>query len=452
MARVNVDGYFDVRITIDKTQAFVDINPPQGGGRNVAAREIIADLENRGVAYGFHLHAIEEAARHVAETAMPARGILAAEGIMPHNGTDAHIEWRIDAEAVSGPLPRRQDGLPDYFKLDKNRLVRAGQELATVTPGLAGSPGKTLIVPVEQIRQIPGRDAAVIAGGGLHLTPDRLRYVAEVDGVAELHNDRLTIQPLTLIDGDIIGGDHVFHGTLVVLGNVSGATIHSRGPLAVRGSVKNSSLRSQGYVLLTQASKTRIISEEDIHVELSLDHCEVVTLKRFIAASGSRVVGGDVTAVGGVAACHIGSEQWPETEITIGGDVYKCIRLHEIEAEIQVSEENTYRIGAALKPLTSVTSEPMPDGKRKMVQTLLDQKRELEQRAGALHAEKRSVQMTHYPENGKVLVSGTVHPGVSINIYGASIIVEEAQSNILFSRNADGKGILSVSCQAARAA
>src|SRR5437879_1596964 len=79
MAQLNADGYFDIRFNQDKTQAFVDIFPPQGGGRNATTLDITTALEKKKIAYGIRHDAICEAVAKVASTAAPVNGVLAAQ-------------------------------------------------------------------------------------------------------------------------------------------------------------------------------------------------------------------------------------------------------------------------------------------------------------------------------------------------------------------------------------
>lgn len=442
MRELNADGYFDVRFSKDRIQAFVDIYPPQGGGRNVSAAEIVAALQNRGVAYGIHAEAIENAARQVASSAVAIHGILAAQGYLPVNGTDAQVAWRIDPALASQPLPLRADGLPDYLRFDPARMVSAGQELATVIPGLPGSPGKTLFAPFEAVPQTPGREAPILAGQGIRVEGNRARFVAEHTGFVELHNERLSVRALSLVEGDIAGGDHVYPGGLIVLGGVDGATVTARGPVAIRGTVQDASIRAAGETFISEAWRSLIVSDAGINLSGTVSDCEVMTPFRIHAVEGTKVAGGALIAAEGIDAFDLGSEAWSPTDAVLGSAAYAALRLRELDSEIHVGEKNAERIGAVLKPLTSIMAEPISAEKRKLVQALMDQKRELEQHIGHLHAEKRARQMAHYADTGAIRVMGRVFPGVRIDAYGARFDVEQCESEVEFHREAGGRHVV----------
>jgi uncharacterized protein (DUF342 family) len=439
MSDLNADGYFDLRVSQDKLQVLLDVYPPQGGGRNATADEIMAALLRKGIAYGYQFDAIEGAIKHVAAKAAPIVGVLAAQGVVPVHGTHAQIVWKIDTEAASRPLPMRPDGLPDYFEFDPARLVKSGQELATVVPGLPGTAGKTLIAPFEIVPQVPGREAPLLAGYGVRLTASRQRYEADVTGFVELHHERLTVHALSLVQGDIDGGDHAFPGGVIVLGAIRDASVSARGPIAVRGIVQSSSVRGTAHIMLRSAAKSRIIADGDVHIEGDLLDCEVITPASVLCSDGCSVRGGSLIASASIHAFELGAESWPITDAILGGSVYTNIRLREIEHEIEVGESNVKRIAFALKPLTSITADTVTPQKRQLIQTLMDQKRELEQHVRNLHSERRSRQMMHPEPGGTIRVAGRAHPGVRLDLSGASMAIEQCETAVEFRGSPDGR-------------
>lgn len=429
MTGYNVDGYVDIRINQDRTQALADIHPPQGAGRNVTEAEVTTALEKKGVTYGVRSEAVEEAVTRVAGSGVVMRNVLVAQGVLPQNGTDGLVLWRIDTTQASKPIPTRPDGNVDYFALASHLFVRAGQELAAVVRPTPGTPGKTLTAPFEPTRQTPGREPDVFAGTGVKVTHDKLRYIAEVDGYVELRGNRLSVYPMARIDGDLIGDDHTFNGGLVVFGNVNGANVTAQGPIAVRGFVIWATLRSHNSIVLVNGDRSHITADDDVFVHGTLQACRVVTPKRILGEQGSALLGGEFFAAAGIDAWQVGGPDWPETELRLGGKDYTTFRTREIETEIKLSETNIVRIGAALKPLTSITSEQVSDAKRALIQTLLDQKRELEQRVRDLLAGKRTLQMIHYPRDRDIRAI-KVYPGVKLHLHEASLVIEEEHAEV----------------------
>lgn len=454
MPRFNADGYFDLRFSQDKIQIFLDVYPPQGGGRHASADEILAAVQRRGIAYGFQFDNIENALHHVAVHATPILGVVAAQGQIPVAGTNAQIVWKIDIEAASHPLPVLSDGLPDYFSFDPVRLVKAGHELATVIPGLPGTPGKTLVVPYDLVAQAPGREEPIMPGHGVKLTPNRRRYEAEVTGFVEFHNEKLSVRALSLVESDLIGGNHPFPGGVIVLGDVRGAAITAGGPVAIKGRVADADVRAAGHIVLNDAEKSRFVADGNAYIKWRLQDCEVVSLQHIVGHEGSSIVGGSLSAAEGIEVFELGTESWPTTDVVLGGEVYCSIRIREIDYETGSAESNVLRIAHALKPLTSITSEPVSPAKRRLIQALMDQKRELDQYIRALHAERRARQMAHFEHNGGIRVTGRMHGGARLNLYGALLDVEQCESRVEFRRSADGRSVVTMplAAKAAKAA
>jgi len=284
----------------------------------------------------------------------------------------------------------------------------------------------------------------ILMGPGVCQKADPPRFEAQVTGFVELHNDKVSVRALSLVVGDIVGGEYSYSGGLIVLGDVKGSRIHARGPIAVKGSVVDSEVRGASHVVLMRAEKSRVVADGDIHANGEMSDCEFVTPAHIVGLNVGRLVGGSFTAAEGIEVCDIGDDSWPATSVHLGAESYAAIRLSEIEAEIKAAEANAGRIAIALRPLMSVTAGAINADKRKLVQTLMDQKRELEQHVRNLHAERRSRQMTHYESAGIVAVTGRAHPGVKLNLYGARMDVEQCQIDVEFQRSADGKSVIAL--------
>jgi hypothetical protein len=175
-----------------------------------------------------------------------------------------------------------------------------------------------------------------------------------------------------------------------------------------------------------------------------MQNCEVVTLQQVIGQEGSAIVGGSLTAGDGIEVFELGAESFPITDATLGGTVYCSIRLREIEHEIEAAESNVKRIAYALKPLTSISSEPISPAKRHLMETLMDQKRELEQFIRSLHSERRARQMAHPEQAGGIRVTGRMHAGCRLCLYGARLDVRQRESRVEFQRSADGKSVVTM--------
>lgn len=438
MANHNVDGYVDLFFNQDRTQVTANIYPPKGAGRNLTTREVVERLKRMGVGYGYRETEIGQAIRRVAETALPVTDIVAAQGVLPEDGQDGQVVWRVDAEALAKPLPRRTDGLPNYFAYEADRRVAAGQTLAIIMPRHHGSPGKTLTLPVREVAQRPGKEPGLILGGGVRIADDKQQCLAEADGFAELKNERLTVHAFTWLEEAVASAKLDLPGGLIALGDVRDGRVRARGPVAVQGCLEGGSLRAHGDVYVMRAVGCKIVAEGSVYVLGEMRGCDVITPQRVIALGAASIAGGAVSATQGVDAHELGDAQRTATLLTVGVDHFSAVRLKEIEEEIQACELNVSKISVALRPLTTVSLESLPEAKRHLVDKLLEQRRQLELRGRELHNEKRGMNMARTRTMAAVNVVGTAHPGVRVTIERASLVLSEGRSARTFRRSDDG--------------
>jgi uncharacterized protein (DUF342 family) len=374
---------------------------------------------------------------------LPARKVVAAQGILPEDGADARLIWKVDTGLITSPLPRRPDGLPDYFAYDPAQRVQAGQILASIIPPQSGTPGKTPAPPLREIPQGKGKDIALRNGPGVRLSDDSLHYLAACDGFVELRGNCLSVHALKRITEDIGSGTHEFGSGLIALGRVQSGTLRAQGLVAIRGAVAGATVRARGDVFLTRAARARIITEGNVYVFGTLLHCEVITPRRLIALDGATMSGGNLVATEGVEAVELGAPDFTETRVEAGVERFSQCRLGEVEKEIATGRLNVQKISQALRPLSVLSSEPLPEQKKKLLQTLVEQRRMLEKYVSDLHNEQRALMMRSKSRfAGSVTVSGTVHPGVAIALRSAAMLVERPQQNVRFEEDASGRSVV----------
>jgi len=442
MASPSKDGYFDLEFNADRTQVFATIYPPRPGGKPVTAQDILTRLRERGVMYGYRENDILRAIHQVDETQDRVVGVLVAQGLVPQNGEDGQIIWKVDQEVLSRSFVRRPDGLVDYFALDTVRMVRAGQHLASVIPPRPGTPGKTLTAPLRSVPQNVGKEADIQAGRGVRVSEDGLHFYAAFDGFAEFRRGRICVLPLQRIEDDLPPGEYRYSGGAVILGGVKGASVQAQDVVAVRGTTAGAIIRTHADVYITRAARSKILTEGNVYVLEKLLHCEVNTRRKIIALDGASLIGGHLTATEGVEAADLGSPDFTETRVTVGVDRLSAVRLQELEEEIAACELNVQKIGQALRPLTTVSTEALPEQKKQLVQTLLEQRRGLEAHIRELHSERRLRMMSAKARlTGTIAVSGTVYPGVWLTIHTAEMLVENPLERVVFAEAERGRRV-----------
>jgi uncharacterized protein (DUF342 family) len=437
----NRNGYAEMNFNPDRTQVYATITPPTGKGRPVTAEEILDRLRDMGVMYGYREEEILKAVRMASEPGQSVFKALVAQGVLPENGTDAQILWKIPESYVS-PLPRKDDGALDYFAFPKDRKVNAGQVIASVIPARPGSPGKTLTAPLASIPQQPGKEIKYVAGNGVGMSEDRLQFIAQCDGIFEVHNDKLIIHPLEIVDGDLPPGDHHFAAGVIIMGSVKGGAIQSEGLVAIKGIAAGVTIRAKGDVYFTRAARCWTLATGDVHIGETLMHSDIITPGKLIGSKGSKIYGGSLSAQKGVEAWDIGMEDFTSTKLVIGQDQFSPYRVAEVDEEIRICEQNVHRISQTLRLLAGKWNDNLPADKKAMAQKLMDQRNSLEQRIRELLSEKRTLMLgSRNFKDCQIYCQGTIYPGVWITILKATTLVEIPQSGVEFTLDSSGRSI-----------
>jgi hypothetical protein len=401
-------------------------------------------LRKRGVVYGYRDSDIQRACHFALQKGVKADRIVVAQGTLPQEGTNGQIVWKVDVEKLSRPLPKRPDGLPDYFAFEEERLVVAGQPLATITPARPGVPGRTLTTPLKTVLPNPVMEATLIPEVGVRVSEDRLNYFAAVDGFVEIHGCHLHVHAFKMIHGCLQPSDYRFSGGIILMGDLKAANLRAQGTVAVQGAVAGGEIRARGDVFLTRAARARVISEGNIYVQGLLLHCDVISRKKIIALEEAAIIGGQLYAAEGMVAVTLGSPDQKPTQVQVGIDHLCQIRMKEVEEEIADCEAKVWKIAQALRPLQTGSADPMPAAKRQMVHQLVEQRRALEAHVSELHSEKRSLLLGAKSRiEAEIAVTGTVYPGVSLAIQNAAQNVRTPQKKVVFVPDKNGHDLIS---------
>jgi uncharacterized protein (DUF342 family) len=438
----NKDGYVELEFNPDKTQVFANIFPPHVGGNEVTSQQVMERLRAMGVMYGFRETEIRKAVHMAQDADMPVMKTLVAQGVLPEDGVDARILWKLDESILSQELPRTLDKRLDYFALPASHLVKSGDVLAAVIPARPGSPGKTLTAPLMEVRQNAGRDIRFTPGEGVSISKDKTQFMALWDGYFELRQDKLSVHPVLCEKNDLAVGEYSYSSSVVVEGNVRGSTIRAEGTVAIRGIAAGAMIRARGDVIVSRASRCKIIANGDIIVKETFMHCQAFATGRILAQGNAKIFGGEIVVMQGADVASIGAEDFTETHIIMGEDRVTGFRVQEVDEEIANCEKNIHRITQALRPLGSQWAENMTGERKEMAQKLLDQRNGLENRVRLLLNEKRTLMMSSKRMTESVLVCrGTAHPGVWLHSGEAAYLNESPQAGLLFGLEKNGRSI-----------
>ncbi len=414
------DGSIEVRLNADKSQAYAHLNPAQGQGTQLTLLDCLDVLKRMGIGFGIREGALYDALVKAIATRKPVTDILVAQGVLARNGEDAQIRYHLPREVVLKPLPRRQEdpSLTDWFALDPQKWVEAGEEVALIVPQTLGTNGKTVTWPIQTIYADSGRPARLLAGAGLRTSREGNALFATVDGYLHQQGDQLSVLAFTRVEKSLCSESLQFSGGGIFHAGLLHTRINANGTISVQGHCAFSRLRAREDVFLHTAEKSQIICGGNVYVTGSLKNCEVVCGKRIIALGNARLEGGHLSAAEEIIAWSLGSEAQTPMEIYVGTGHFASLREDEIEEEIEEAEANRERIRQAIKPFVTISaSSALPEDRKSVLLKLQAQQRIQEDRITRLHIEKRQLQFDAKQKmSGSILVKKTLYPNVWVNI------------------------------------
>lgn len=421
-----LDGYVELSFQAENTQVLANIHPPRHGGQPVALGAVTARLRSMGVTYGVRDQEITRAIEQTIETGLVAARVLVAQGIVAEDGTDAAISWRLSEEMILRPLPRLSPAAINFFRLEPERRVHAGQQIAVIRPADPGHPGKTMATPARIVPQRPGKELAYTCGPGVSMQADRRAMIADRDGYVAMEHGVVTVHPLEVVSQPLPSGEHRYAaGVVLASGAVPGARVYANGSIIVAQTVTGVLLRARGDITLAGASHCRIIADRSIFVVGSLEHCEVAAQGSICSLGEGVFVGGNLVALEQITAPTLGGLSGERTQVTVGHDRVAPIRLEEDAHEIAACEAKAQRIAESLKPFAAAAKLGLDDARRLAMQQLTDHKRNLENRVRELQSDRRrlTTSISQPRDSGTVRASRAL-PGVAVTIGKVETSVE----------------------------
>ena len=333
----------------------------------------------------------------------------------------------------------------DRYNLGYVQNVISGQVLAEVIPLTEiGSTPLTSLNPRFFLSK-PEQPQ----GPNTRIDPAYPQYLlADANGYVFYHEGLITVKKLLNVRGDVdfhtgnifFVGDMSVHGNvragfeiqanrILVKGMVEGGVVRARGDLALqggaRGGVSDRCLLTAGSNLrLPFVEKAELRAGGTIYVERTCQHATVFVGSSLVVKD--RLQGGVIHARNTVyVANQLGTSTAAPTAIFLG---YNALRIRQLEKldlrldELATRVTHYTAVAGHLPPDSTATSRKLAMAKQKL--ELLKQRRE--QLWGALAEDERQTDAC------RLVVPGTVHPGVEVSIGRAFLAVDTVYRNVVF--------------------
>lgn len=452
-----------VAISADAMQAFLTLraNPPKP--YPFTSDAIMQALRERGVVEGILVDEI----RRIVETETYVADLQIARGIRPQDGEDARIEFFFDPSPKLHPF--ETEGKIDWHEVHLIQRVAQNQRLARRIPARSGTSGSTVTGRRLEPRRV--RDVRLPVGRGtkisesdpnelLAATAGAVRMVSNqvvVDKVINIARDidysvgNIDVDGSVQIGGNVLSGFRVkATGDVHITGSVEGATVESGGSVSVSEGVfghTGATVRAAKDAVVKYARNASIVAEGNITVHLEAIHCDLRSGGTIsVGAPGGkrgRIVGGQVCALV-VRAVDLGAE--------IGTPTTVVVDTKALGAREQVVHETRERITRLRDEHAAVTAEAGNISHQRSADRSAWGARQEQQLArlaalsrhleDELHSLEAQLAKLAHVEEPRVIVHGTLFPGVRISFGRVSRLFCEQLKSVLVTLTEDRSTII----------
>ncbi len=323
-----------VRLSDDRMEAWMYLAEPSGEEDGYKIDTLMEMLQNEGVTTGYLMPRLTA----MCKKGVYQREILVAKGKPVQEGEDGYYEYFFSPDNIKTGPAIREDGSVDYSSMNMLQSVRAGDVLAEYHPAVAGEDGYT--VSGEVLKSRPIKELQPLRGMSVERRENT--YYAKSAGKIEMKNGNIDIRMLHEIPGDVDLATNArieFFGDIEIGGNVSaGVVIRAGRNLMIEGTVESAEIFAGGDIVLKRGvqgnMKGRVRARGNIYANF-IEQCNVnaelnieanyilnanVKAGNRIIVRGKRgsIVGGKVSALGGVEAFNLGNSSEVRTIIHAG--------------------------------------------------------------------------------------------------------------------------------------
>lgn len=446
-----VDEQIKIQISDDKMLVTARFYPACAGGNLLSQNDIITLLAHNGIVAGIQKEQIEA---FLQERAYCTDYIM-AKGRKPIEGKHASITYYFNLNKDIKPA-LKEDGSVDFHELNNISHVKKGDLLAKLNKEVEGKPGKTVtgtLIPPAAVKREKLR-----YGRNIAISEDHLCLISQVDGHAELVDDKVFVSDVLNVaaDVDVSTGDIEFEGSIEVPGNVrSGFRLKAKGDIIVGGVVEAATLiagkdivlkrgiqgmgkgylEAQNNIIAKFIENAKVKSEGSITTEAVL-HSHV-SAKKEVIITGKKgfVTGGSVAATYLVKAKTIGSDMGASTIISVGSDPDKKDLFYNLQTETGNIQKNLEQ----LKPMAVKAAKVLSSGKiadlkqKQQLRKIIQLYQQLSEQTDKNYKEMKSLE--GYLDSGnsaRIQVSDMVYPGAKIIISECSYVVKDIQQHCQF--------------------
>ncbi len=436
-----LDPLFKVKVTPDKTKAYLQVYPALNKQR-FKAEDIAKVLSEHGIVEGIRTDLFAKIVSEQGEF----KEWLIASGIECKNGENAKLIYHFNPKGLDIKPRELEDGSVDFYNLNLIQLVQAGTLLAEKIPATRGVDGKNIYG--ENVKATDGKDVRLPLGLNTQAINNNTALIAVVDGHVVMTNNKINVFPIYEVRGDVdfATGNIKFPGNVKVYGSVKhGFQIESGGDVEIAGNLEGEviadghvqvkkgivkgKVTAKGCVYARSIEHGYINSGSDVIVTEAIMHSTVLASQK-ISVGGKKglIVGGQCSAVKEIIAKNIGSNLATVTTLEVGVRPELRQEYKEISQKLALNAENYEKAQKALKMLQEVKHRigELPPDKNSLLLKLIRLLYQITQENEELGNRKAKLEEVFQDMvNARVRVENTLYPGVVIFIGKATYTVRD---------------------------
>lgn len=442
--KIPVHSVVELSVDPNHTTAFVSFTRPENGGVDITVEKIKNALDESFISYGI----LEDDIKLAVEQKRYDENICAARWTPPIDGIDGVIQYYFNKDKHIAPVEDEQ-GVVDYKNLGLINNITSGTPIAEISMPTEGEPG--MDITGKRVQQKVGVPAKYNVGAGTQLVNNDTQIIASINGNLVFKNGAFTVEEKIVINGDVdvssgnidFIGDVIIKGgvfegfrvaskrSITINGLVTSAEIIADGDVSVKGGVINSKVVSKANVKVGFCENSVINAEGNVESP-SFVGGEVFATEKIIASGKGVMVGGKYTALNGLEASVIGSENYTKTLITLGNNAVLSEEREKLEKENSTMDDQADQLGKILLTLADYAKKGKLSPEREQMQT--DARRNRLRILNQIRANKKRIQeideALQLMQNLFVAVKRMIYPGVTLRINSSVLKVNAVENRV----------------------
>ena len=446
------NGNIQIKISDDKLSCWITIKKTEDGSTpDVSAVQFLLgekNIDKKAI--------LNDVLEKIYDQSLFGQEFLVAEGTPPVEGKKGRVKYHFETNPDM-TIKKDEKGNVDFKESSMIQQVKKGDLLAELIPPVKGEDGLAVTGEIieatvfEPVKTPIGKNTAVDK-------KDENKVIAFVDGMVSLKKDKVNVEPVMIVDGDVdyASGNIDFDGAVIVKGGMkAGFKVKSGGDVTVKEVVEDALIETDGNVVLKGgfigrgegkikaggnvtlpfSENQNIIVGGDVRITEALLHSKVEADGEVIVSGKKGVVGGSTSSSKLIEVQSAGSQAFTKTRLKIILNRETRDNIEKNKTDVENHKANTIKIDSLLSRLVKLKhiKKELPPAEQAQLNKLTALKKKLEEENETLENTKKELAEAYSLfENAYIKIKREIYPGVTIEIGSAKYTVKEAMSNTIF--------------------